>query len=429
MKCAGLFLLVLLGTSLCAMEKNLPSWEDEDFEPAPVAKTSELVEKDSSPAISAQPVKQAAQPKSRSKELISLAQDWRHKEEVEVEKTRILFQNAIKWSKSPFEQAKAYQGLAKTYSASDTKEALKLLDKAISLAPDMPDYYFTAGDKAGFSLRDKEKALVYFRKGYEKCRERHEHKKTMYFNSLGTLYYDVEGDLNEAIKYYEMGLKYCLNSNPKDAGKFHRLLGMVFLELGRCNKSCHHLQEALLLLDLNNFDETIITYVTFAKALAALGNYEEAAKIFEEGLVYSKNQKYSAARDRTLLTVLYDTYASFCFSTSQKNKAQRLFEEGIATCKDIYSYETSQLYKHYGLLLEEARKFGQAKDAYKLGFKHAKKRKPQYSIDLAVDLARVWRLAGNEAKALKYKSKALELVKALAPERETGVAKMFGTKT
>lgn len=407
--------------------EEVESWEERTSEPAPVAKTIKPTEKDSAIAATAAPmVRQPTQPKSRSKELILLAQDWRHNEEVEIEKTRILFQNAIKWSKSPFEQAKAYQGLAKTYSASDTKEALALLDKAIRLAPDTPDYYFTAGDRAGFSLRDIDKALNYFRKGFEKCRERHEHKKTMYFNSIGTLYYDVVGDLREAERYYKMGLDYCLNSNPKEAGKFHRLLGTLFLELGRFNKSCHHLQEALVSLDLNNFDETMITYTMMGKALAALSNYEEAAKNFQEGLAYSKDPKYKGARDRTLLTVFYDQYASFCSSTGQKKKAQQVFEEGVAVCKDIYAYETSQLYRHYGLSLEEACDFSRAKDMYELGYEHARKRKPVYSVDLAVDLVRIWKSLGDdESKALEYKAKAVDLVKKLAPAREAEIAKTF----
>ena len=118
------------------------------------------------------------------------------------------------------------------------------------------------------------------------------------------------------------------------------------------------------------------------------------------------------------MPVFYDEYATLCCSVSQNKRAVELFEEGIEVCKNIFAYYTSQLYKHYGLFLEKNNNFDAAQKNYKLGFKHAQKRKPEYMVDLVVDLSRVWKLKANEAKAEKYRVKALELVKKISPLRE-----------
>ncbi len=412
---------------------ELESWDDEGFVPPPIVKTEQPAkEVQLAKKIPLSPAKKgpqlvnagAGQTKSYPRQLLEKAQDLRHKEGVPVEEARIVFHNAMKWSKSPFVHAKAYQGLAKTYAASDTKEALKKLDEAIKLSPDTPDYYFTAGDRAGFSLRDIPRALDYFRKGYQKCRGLNEHKKTMYFNSVGALYYDIANDPQKALEFYEMGLEYCLKSYPKEAGKFYRLVGSTCLELGvrekaprkLLNKSRQNLENAVTRLDFTNYDETLITYASLGKTLNAAGNYEDAEQIFETGLAYLK--EHTRSRDRTQLPIFYDVYASFRYSRSQKGHAQQLLEEGIAACKDVYAYETSQLYRHYGFLLKEADKLDDALRAYEQGFEHAQAKKPYYAIDLAFDIAHIWKLQGNSEKADEYQAKAIELIHKIAPDRK-----------
>ena len=187
-----------------------------------------------------------------------MAQHFRHKEDVEIDNTRILFNRAIESAqrdeasalakkdqnlinKAKFEQAKAYQGLAKTYSTSDPKKALTLFDQAIKLAPHYPDCYFSAGDTAGFRFRDINLALDYFNKGFSHCVRGQTSKRTMYYASLGTLYQDVVGDLKIAKKHYKDGLNFTLNNAPEQSAAFHRFVGNVCKALNQKKEAFDHL--------------------------------------------------------------------------------------------------------------------------------------------------------------------------------------------
>ena len=75
--------------------------------------------------------------------------------------------------------------------------------------------------------------------------ENKEHKRTQYFNSLGSLYDQVAKNKQEARRYYELGLDYCLKNNLKEAVKFHRLTGSIALDLGDIEKAHYHLQIAI----------------------------------------------------------------------------------------------------------------------------------------------------------------------------------------
>lgn len=395
-----------------SMQTDL-DWDDPDFvitppatttaSPVPVSKIDTHLP-EAKPLVLLKPLNNT--PTNRARELISLAQKFRHNEEIELDKTRILFNRAIDSAKdNPFVQAKAYQGLAKTYTTGDPKHALKLFDKAIQLAPKYPDFYFSAGDTAGFRLNNIELALEYFNKGFNRCVHNQTCKRSMYYASLGKLYLEI-GDFVKAKKVYQEGLHFSNNNAHHLRACSHRFVGEACMALNQKKEAYDHLLEAIELTDPRAYNETLLAFTSFAQVLFAMGRKDEAQKTFDKALTYSK--KFISS-DRTRLPVFYDAYGCFLMDINEKEKAKQIFEEGIEECKNGYSYETSQLYKHYGMWLEEAHDLDAAKSAYKEGFKHAQKRKQAYCSELASKIATIWRKQGNEEKAKKYESKAAGL--------------------
>lgn len=405
------------------------SWDDEEFVVPPVVTAP-------APAVKNEPVKKETEVKpiitlkpsaiSRSKELTLLAQHFRHKEDVEIENTRILFNRAIESAhrdeaaavakkdsnlinKAKFEQAKAYQGLAKTYSTSDPKKALTLFDQAIKLAPHYPDFYFSAGDTAGFRFRDINLALDYFQKGFNLCVRGQTSKRTMYYASLGTLYQDVVGDLKTAKKYYKDGLNFTLNNVPEQSATFHRFVGNACKALNQKKEAFDNLLQAIKTTKAEHYNATLEAHASFAQILLALDDKEEAQKVFAAGLAYAKDSKSRSASDLTHLPIFYDAYGCFCMDIGKRQQAKQIFEEGVKECADIYAYETSQLYKHFGMWHEEAQNLEDALQAYHDGFNHAQRRKPAYCSELATKIAEVLRKQGDTEKSIEYELKAIEL--------------------
>ena len=317
--------------------------------------------------------------KTKAGLLIEQAQQYRHDESKSVESVRDLLRDAAQKANNKFEQSKAYQVLGKTYVATDAEQAIKLFKVAIKLNPNYPDNYFSAGDVAGFALKDFDKAINYFEDGYKYCVAKHAHKKTMYFASLGKLYVKIKKDCEQARHLYQQAVTFCQRGCPQELARFERLLGNTYRKLNQNAKASAYLSSALSHKNTKNFDESLTAYASYAKALRAMGKIDQAKNVFQDGLAFSKTQK---ATDHTSLPSFYKTYALFFKSIGETENALRIFEEGIVECKDTYAYKTSQLYKHYGIFLEELGKLEQAQRAYKDGYEHAKKRKPEYCKDL-----------------------------------------------